>query len=101
MTCHRRYTFTFELADGHQHILDRLNAACERYWWFCCPEVQGAALGVLQAEFQVSARDQWFAHKRAMDLMTTVAWPSPVPVPTWETLPPHTNRGRYRVTQAQ
>lgn len=97
MTCHRRYLFTFGPEPDHSRVLSLLEDECDRLPWFTDPRVTGHGLGVLQAEFQVSARDQWFAHKRAMDLMERAAWPHPVPTPTWEVaLPPHDNRGRNR-----
>lgn len=99
MTCHRRYTFTFPGGAAFQQVLHRLLDACEESWWFSNPEVRGQGLGVMQVEFEVAARDQWWAHRRAMDLMERAVWPTPVPVPIWETLAPHTNRGRYRVSQ--
>lgn len=101
MTCHRRYTFTFHVEAGHKHVLDELQKACEMYWWYTDPVVRGNGLGVLQAEFQVAARDQWWAHKRAMNLMEQAVYSlgleMPVPTPEWETLPPHSNRGHYRM----
>lgn len=97
MTCHRRYTFTFEGDHPRRLVLQRLLQACEEYWWFQEPIVRGAGLGVMQVEFQVSARDRWWAHKRAMSLMEAAVWPLDVPIPEWETLPPHTNRGHSRV----
>jgi hypothetical protein len=99
MTCHRRYTFTFHVETGHQHVRRELTAACEQYWWYSEPTVRGRGLGVMQVEFQVAARDQWWAHRRAMSLAEAAVHKLKleVPVPEWETLPPHANRGRYRV----
>ncbi len=97
MTCHRRYIFTFRGDVDFKRFLTGLQEACETSWWFTDPVVRGQGLGVLQAEFQVAARDQWWAHKRAMRLMESVAWPLTVPTPEWEALPPHENRGSYRI----
>lgn len=97
MTCHRRYTFTFPGGDAHTKVLQELERQCEQYWWYSEPCVRGQGLGVMQVEFQVAARDQWWAHTRAMKLMAAAVWPHEVPTPEWETLPPHTNRGYDRV----
>jgi hypothetical protein len=101
MTCHRRYTFTFPVEVGHGHVYAHLKAACDEHWWYTEPCVRGNGLGILQVEFQVAGRDQWWVHKRAMNLMEK-AWYGlhidiPVPTPEWETLEPHANRGGYRV----
>jgi hypothetical protein len=104
MTTHRRYTFLDDRTDppGHAKVLGILQHACERHWWFNEPEVQGKEFERLSFSFTVSARDQWFAHKRAMDLAERVyrglgLGPSYVPIPLWEPLAPHDNRGRFRV----
>ena len=102
MTCHRRFTFTFPVEVGHDHVRTKLMEACGEYWWYSEPRVRGVGLGVLQVEFEVAARDQWFAYKRAVDLMEQ-AWYGlgidlPVPTPEWVPLPPHENRGHQRVT---
>lgn len=105
MTTHRRYTFLDEeRSTGHQKVLHILQHACETYWWFNEPEVLGQDYGTLSFSFTVSGRDQWFAHKRAMDLAGRVyhalkLGPKAIPVPLWESLAPHTNRGRFRVPQ--
>lgn len=102
MTCHRRYTFTFQVEVGYDHVQRYLDQACDDYWWYSEPRVRGRGLNVLQVEFQVAARDQWWAHKRAIDLMEKAIYSLgvelPIPVPEWEPLPPHTNRGSYRVS---
>lgn len=102
MTAHRRYTFLDDSGiTDHSRIRDILQHACETSWWFNEPEVtvEGSSL---QFSFTVSGRDQWWAHKRAMDLADRVyrglkLGPARVPVPLWEPLPPHMNRGRFRV----
>lgn len=101
MTCHRRYMFTAAVEVGHRHVREQLEQACEEYWWYSAPDVRGEGLGILQVEFQVAARDQWWAHKRAMNLMERATWglDIQVPTPTWENLPPHENRGRYRANR--
>ena len=57
--------------------------------------------GGLIISFKAIGREQWDTHRRAMKMITTVLWPYreqlPVPVPTWDTLPPHMNRGHQRV----
>ena len=97
MTCLRRYTFTFLGDSGHSQVFHNLQAACDERTWLRDPEVRGRGLGVVQVVFLVSARDQWWAHKRAMTVMTEAAWPMDVAVPEWENLPPHMNRGGYRL----
>lgn len=105
MTCHRRYTFlypeTWDLG-GYSKILARLQAACEEFWWFEEPVINGEEDMSLEFSFTVSARDGWWAHQRAMNLAVHCFYvmgldEQYVPVPTWVKLPPHTNRGRYRV----
>ena len=103
MTTHRRYTFLDEArSSGHPRVLAVLQHACEVHWWFNEPEVVGEDFGTLSFSFTVSGRDQWYAHKRAMDLAERVyralkLGPTAIPVPLWEALAPHTNRGRFRV----
>lgn len=101
MTCHRR--FTFELAGKYPvPFLDeaelQLQYACDNYYWYKDPDVY-LSQTFLRFSFTVSARDQWWAHRRAMKAAEQVCWTLnlPVPVPTWVPLPPHMNRGRYRV----
>lgn len=104
MTTHRRYFFQHpvEIADVHQLAKNLLHHMCQKYWWYNEPEVTGAPFNRLTFSFEVCARDQWFAHKRAMwlairtyEAMGMAEYR--VPTPMWETLPPHENRGRYRV----
>jgi hypothetical protein len=105
VTCHRRYYFEHSgewIEGNHDQILDILRHACEVYWWFNEPEVVGKNYGRLSFSFTVSARDQWWAHKRALKLATQCylaigKWEKDVPTPLWEPLEPHANRGRYRV----
>jgi hypothetical protein len=96
VTCTRRYTFTFDRDDGHEHVHDKLVEACETYWWYDEPDVSGEQLTV---SFLVTGRDQWWAHSRAMKLIIDATWalkPADIPVPVWDNLPPHMNRGSYR-----
>lgn len=105
MTCHRRYYFEHpgEWTDGkHDQVLAVLRHACEVNWWFNEPEVIGQDYDRLSFAFTVSARDQWWAHKRALGLATQCyqaigMWEKDVPTPFWEPLEPHNNRGRFRV----
>lgn len=105
MTTHRRYYFNPPgewTAGGHQKIQEMLQRACERFWWFNEPEVQGEPFGRLSFSVTVSGRDQWFVHTRAMRLAVDCFYAigfneKTVPEPMWETLEPHTNRGRYRI----
>ena len=65
------------------------------------PRVDGQEYQRLSFSFTVSARDQWWAHRRAMRLaeaccVTIGLGVRKVPEPMWETLAPHDNRGRYR-----
>ena len=105
MTTHRRYVFEYPkpwTGGGYDLVRSTLLHACERFWWFNEPEVQGEPFGRLIFGFTVSARDQWWAHKRAMKLATDCYYTvgmteKDVPQPMWESLEPHTNRGRYRI----
>lgn len=105
MTSHRRYYYdhpgTWTTAD-YTKVQAVLQHACEACWWFNEPEVYGQEYGRLSFAFTVSARDQWWAHKRAMKLagecyLALGKWEGAVPTPMWEALEPHTNRGRFRV----
>lgn len=102
MTTHRRYRFEMAGVPEKNHAVQvshELRAACEIYWWFTDPEIQGEPFGRLIWFITVAGRDQWWTHRRAMKLADQVCWRiGDVPTPTWETLPPHTNRGRYRST---
>lgn len=96
MTTHRRYQFTTSLQKGHQEAVWVIGRQVAKHWWFKDPIV--SSTGVLEFSFTVSGRDQWFAHKRALGLATDVVFAAgghevDVPLPVWEKLPPHTNRG--------
>lgn len=105
MTCHRRYLFEYPdewTAGGYAKILAVLQHACEANSWYNEPKVEGEPYGRLSFAFTVSARDQWWAHRRAMNLATdcflSVGMGSKhIPDPMWEPLEPHTNRGHYRL----
>lgn len=99
MTTHRQYTFTTALEKGHEAAARILTAACDSKWWFNDPLV--SERGALVLQFEVCARDQWWAHRRATDLAVDAIYAaggneSDVPVPEWLKLPPHTNRGFSR-----
>jgi hypothetical protein len=91
----RRYTFTTTLDTDEQAALRVLSAACINDWWYS----EAAATGnPLVFTFVAVGRDQWWAHRRAMDLAVDVVYASggtegDVPAPVWEKLPPHGNRG--------
>lgn len=105
MTSHRRYYFEDPgqwTPESYNQVLAVLQHACEVCWWFNEPEVYGQDYERLCFSFTVSARDQWWAHKRAMKLagdcyVALGKWDGIVPTPMWEALEPHTNRGRFRV----
>ena len=107
MTTHRRYFFEYPGEwDGKPEAWGMAKSTLEHHckinWWFADPQVEGQPFARLAFGFTVSARDQWWCHRRALDLATDVfsrigVAASHVPVPTWESLAPHTNRGRYRV----
>lgn len=98
MTCTRRYTFLFEPVErgfNLDHVFEVMDTWRENYWWYANTEATVDTDGRMLVEFDVTGRDQWWAHKRAMTLMDHVGYD--VPVPTWIALPPHTNRGYSRV----
>jgi len=105
MTTHRRYVYEYPkpwTAGNYDLVRGTLQHACEKHWWYNEPEVSGEPFGRLVFAFTVSARDQWWAHKRAMKLAvdcfyTVGLTEKDVPQPMWESLEPHTNRGRYRI----
>jgi hypothetical protein len=81
-----------------------LKDAQREHWWFREATVEGEPYGRLILNLVVSGRDQWWCYRRAMKLATDCFYAmgfteKDVPTPTWEPLEPHTNRGRYRVTQ--
>lgn len=87
--------------EGHAEVLAVLQRRCDKYWWYTDPYVQGEAFRRLVFGFTVTARDKWFCHTRAMRLAAAVYMslslsPKLIPTPTWEVLPPHTNRGGIR-----
>jgi len=104
MTAHRRYFFQEpgEYTGGqHDQLRAFLEQMCTAHWWYTEPEVTGAVFDRLTFSFKVSARDQWWCHRRAMWLAyrcyeSLGRSPEAVPEPMWETLPPHENRGSYR-----
>ena len=103
MTSHRRYYFELpgEMTAGHSKVMNALQHACETDWWYNDPQVEGQEYQRLSFSFTVSARDQWWAHRRAMRLAEACCVAiglsvRKVPEPMWEALAPHDNRGRYR-----
>lgn len=105
MTTTRRYRFEHDGVwahdEGHETVLTVLTRRCERWWWYADPVVEGQAFRRLIFSFTVAGRDKWWCHRRAMRVAEAVYMamslsPKLVPVPTWEVLPPHTNRGRLR-----
>lgn len=107
MTTHRRYFFEYpgEWSGDHKSwelARQALEHHCKINWWFTDPTVEGQPFARLAFGVTVSGRDQWWCHRRALDLATDVYArlgipATKVPVPVWESLAPHTNRGRYRV----
>lgn len=106
MTTTRRYRFEHDGVwahdEGHATVAHVLARRCDRYWWYCAPAVEGEAFRRLIVSITVSGRDQWWCHQRAMNLASAVYMsmslsPKLVPTPTWEVLPPHGNRGRFRI----
>lgn len=107
MTTHRRYYFEYPdewigMSTAWTNVAKTLDHFCKVNWWFTDPTVEGQPFSRLAFSFTVSARDQWWCHRRAMELATSVfhrinVGETQIPVPTWESLAPHTNRGRYRV----
>lgn len=107
MTTHRRYSFLYPepMLEGHQKVLEVLQLNCDQYWWYQEPAVEGLPFGRLGFSFTVVARDRWWAHRRAMILARDCFYSigmfeKDVPEPEWESLAPHTNRGRWRVPAA-
>jgi hypothetical protein len=107
MTTHRRYFFEYPgqwpgAETDWETARRTLDHYCKVHWWFSDPTVEGQPFARLAFSVTVSARDQWWCHRRALGLATDVfsrigVAEAHVPVPTWESLAPHTNRGRYRV----
>ena len=109
MTTSRHYVFQHPgdqaIPEGaHQTALEVLQGAQRQNWWYRDGQVQGEAFNRLVISFVVHARDQWWCHHRATRLATDCYYAmglteQDVPAPVWEPLAPHTNRGRYRVTE--
>lgn len=105
MTAHRRYFFShpdpYLWPEGRYELLMvYLRRVCEDRWWFNEPVVEGVPFGRLSFSITVSGRDQWFCHRRVMNLAHIVygmlGLPvSALPVPDWETL--ERRGGRYQV----
>jgi hypothetical protein len=77
-----------------------LETACMRQWWYTDPMVEGEPYNRMTFAFTVSARDQWWCHRRAIKLAARVCAVinmKPMPEPIWQALPPHMNRGQLRV----
>lgn len=110
MTTHRRYCFhrpgEWSQPGAHAKVLEVLQRAAERHWWYQDVAVEGEIFNRLGLCFTVSGRDQWWCHRRAMKLALDAFYAiglreKDLPAPEWEPLAPHMNRGRYRVSQAQ
>jgi hypothetical protein len=100
MTTHRRYSFETKLTTGHEDAARVIWDWVTRFWWYKDPLVSRE--GPLTFSFTVSGRDQWWTHQRALRLGLGAVYAAggldkDVPLPTWEKLPPHTNRG-YLIT---
>jgi hypothetical protein len=109
MTTHRRYWFVHPgqspSPEAHSKTLEIMQRWCEKYWWYNEPKTEGEPFDRFSFSFTVTARDQWWVHRRAMKLAEACYYalgvpPSKIPDPLWEVLPPHTNRGRYRVPRS-
>lgn len=107
MTTYRRYNFLHPgpRDTGHDQVVRILTAACLHHHWYRDPSVEGLPFGRLSFSFTVAARDQWWAHQRALKLAVDCYYAMglsehDVPEPDWEALAPHTNRGHRRVPAA-
>jgi hypothetical protein len=105
MTTHRRYLFQhpepWTQTAAYPAIRRVLHRAGE-YWWFNDLECVGEELELLVITFTVSARDQWFAHTRAMRLAIDCYYAAglnedSLPEPIWETLEPSSDPGGWGV----
>ena len=79
-----------------------LRAAQADSWWYREAQVQGDPYERLVLLLVVSGRDQWWCYHRARKFAVDCYYAmglteADVPMPTWEPLEPHTNRGRYRI----
>jgi hypothetical protein len=108
VTTHRRYYFIQRGGypdNAHGKVLEVLERWCERRWWYTDPVVEGSPFGRLVFSISVAGRDQWWCHRRAMWLAVKCYRAvhltlSDLPVPDWEELAPHMNRGRGRKSTA-
>lgn len=97
MTTRRRYHFTCPVAIDLELAELFLARQCERYWWYQEPAVVAAEPG-FELSYTVHARDQWWCHQRAIQLVTGVCEvlglsPHLLSDPLWTAPDPHTNRG--------
>jgi hypothetical protein len=69
----RRYTFRTEMDTDEKAALNMLSAACINHWWY----TEAAATGhPLVFTFVTVGRDQWWCHRRAIDLAINVVYAS-------------------------
>lgn len=106
MTSHRRYYFEhpgpWEDEEAYDLVRELLMYQSSRRWWYNEPLVEGRPFNRLSFHITVSGDNQWQVHHRAMGLACAVyrhlKLPAhDIPTPIWETLEPHSNRGRFRV----
>lgn len=103
MTTHRRYSFVHPVAQGGHEVVARiLQIACDQFWWYREPHVEGQPFNRLSFSFTVSGRDRWWANQRALKLAVDCYYAlgmteADVPDPDFEALAPHTNRGYSRL----
>lgn len=101
MTTWRRYNFEYPgpWQRGRYDIMRHtMRIIQESAWWYEDGVIEGEPYGRMSLSFTVAARDQWWSHRRAMVMAEAVFHAAgvamkAVPVPTWEKLAPHTNRG--------
>lgn len=108
MTTSRIFSFehpgSWDRPEAYDRARTVLEDAQRRYWWYREADVAGEPFNRLVINMVVSGRDQWWCLRRAMKLALDCYYAmgmteKDVPMPIWEPLEPHTNRGRYRVTQ--
>jgi hypothetical protein len=104
MWTHRRFTWhvpnaSLELYDQVDAILQA--AMDETPQFFHSAWIGGSALGVMEFGLTISDRDRWWVGRRARQLSERLRQGTNLPVTLVheepEKLPPHPNRGKYRL----
>lgn len=112
MWCHRRFTWRYTcntsdqvtlLASQVQEVLQEALDATPQFYRDA--EITGMAFGILEFGVIISDRDQWWVGRRARFLVDEFRKHTKLPLEQVSEervkLPPHPNRGKYRLRRLQ